>query len=385
METVERDPVARFKMEVGTATDVGRQRRRNEDRFATYLPAPEDDAELSGVLLVADGMGGERGGAEASQLAVERLLEELRRFRATSDGQEGLAAAVRRLIRDASDEIFHLGEAEPSLAGLGSTLVAAIFHQGRALVAHVGDSRCYRVREGGIERLTTDHTWVAGQLEAGTLTPEEARLHPQRNVLTRTLGDGEAPSADVRTELLEHEDLFILCSDGLTNALDDSEILTIARRFPRPQDLAEALVATANDQDGSDNVTVVACRCRDVKAEGEPDDTEPITRLLTPEKPRPWWRSPWLLAAAVVLVVAASFFLPRTYAVRVFERGAEAARQGRYLHARQDFVTAMRWGLDKERAEKLIDLLLTFPSVERAEEPADPSPDPADDQVESEL
>lgn len=369
--------MARFKMDVGTATDVGRQRRRNEDRFATYVPPPDDDSELSGVLLVADGMGGERGGAEASQLAVERLLEELRAggSRGRPEGQDDLAAAVRRLIRDASDEIFRLGEAEATLAGMGSTLVAAVFRQGRALIAHVGDSRCYRVRAGRIERLTADHTWVARQLEAGAISSEEARRHPQRNVLTRTLGDVEAPVVDVRTEELAHEDLFILCTDGLTNALTDSEILHIARRFPRPQDLAEALAATASDRDGSDNVTVVACRCRDAErlaAEGEPDDTEPIVRLL-PKEQHPWWGARWLLALAVVLVLVAAVVLPRLYAARIFERGVEAARQGRYLHARQDLVTAMRWGLDKERAEELVDLLLTFPAAARAEEGEPPA------------
>lgn len=376
--------MARFKMEVGTATDIGRQRQRNEDRFATYVPAPEDDAELSGVLLVADGMGGERGGAEASRIAVERVLEDLGslRLRATPEDGDDLAAVVRRLIRDASDEIFRLGAAEASLAGLGSTLVAVVFHEGQALVAHVGDSRCYRVRDGRIERLTSDHTWVARQIEAGALTPEEARLHPQRNVLTRTLGDGEAPGVDVRAEQVEHGDLFLLCTDGLTNALTDSEIVQIARRFPRCRDLAEALAATASDRDGSDNVTVVACRCHDfrrLEAEGEPDDTEPIERWLTTTAPPPWWGSRWAWAAAVVVLLAAAFFLSRLHAARLFERGVEEARQGRYLYARQDLVDAMWWGLDKERAEELIDLLLTFPSAERVDEAADPAAAPGDE------
>lgn len=371
-------------MDVGMATEVGRQRRRNEDRFATYVPPPGEHSDLSGVLLVADGMGGERGGAEASQLAVDRLLEELTagtlRSRPEYKSHADLSGVIRGVIRDASDDILRLGEADLSLSGLGSTLVATVFSGDRALIAHVGDSRCYRVREGGIERLTSDHTWVAAQVDAGVITTDEARQHPQRNVLTRALGDTESPAVDVRVEHVEHEDLFILCSDGLTNALADSEILQIARRFPRPQDMAEALAATANEKDGSDNVTVIACRCLDIRcleAEGDPDDTEPIVRPVGFEEPRSRWRG-WWLVAAVVALLAAAYFLPRLYAARAFARGVEAARQGHYLHSREELVTAIRWGLDKESAEQLVDLLLEFPSAERPEaEPAPPAPDAA--------
>lgn len=362
--------MARFKLDVGAATDVGRQRESNEDRYKAYVPRPAEDSELGGVMLVADGIGGARGGAEASQLAVERLLEELHsgNHHAERNGED-LVGVLREAIRKTSDEILDLGRSDPSVSGLGSTVVMALFAGETAHIAHVGDSRCYRIRGGTIHQLTADHTWVEDQVESGVLSPEEARQHPQRNVLTRTLGDTETPSVDVRSEPLVDGDLFLLCSDGLTNALSDVEILQTSRRFVRPQDLAEALVALANESDGSDNITIVACRCYDRESQesrGEPDDTEPILapRLrrgrLTPRG--------WLLAVLVFVALVLAYSGSRLYAVRAFERGVEYAGAGQYLHARQEFSRAMRIGLDKERSEQLIDILLEIDEEPEAPE-----------------
>lgn len=359
--------MSRFKLEVGTATDTGRERHRNEDFCATYVPGSGAENGLRGLLLVADGMGGERGGAEASRVAVERVLEELssetHRFRTDETGHQELTEVVRRVIRETSDQIFRMGTSDPSVRGLGSTLVMVAFQAEDALVAHVGDSRCYRVRRGGIECLTCDHTWIAAEVEAGTISPEEARLHPRKGVLTRTLGDAVSPGVDVRAETLEDRDLFILCSDGLTNALTDTDIFEVSQRFVRPQDLAEALVALAIANDGSDNATAVVCRCRDAaRVEAEPEDTEPI---YVPEPRRSGVASRasrWWVALAVLLVLVAAFVGPRWAAVRAFDRGKEHAVQGEYLHARSEFARAIRLGLDKARTEELIDILLRFPS-----------------------
>ena len=259
--------MARFKLEVGYATDVGRLRKRNEDSYAVFAPT-DSQAEvepLQGMLLVADGMGGERAGDRASQMAAEGLHQCFASgvYRSWDEFQNGtwIPGVLRRAIHEVNDAILQLGEENPAMRGLGTTVVMTLLCGEFMTVAHVGDSRCYRVRGQTIERLTADHTLVARQVAAGLLTPEQALRHPHRNVLTRSLGDDQPPQSDLRTEALEAGDLFVLCSDGLTGGVTDREILGLAVGQPNPQSLADALVQLANKKDGSDNITVVAGRC----------------------------------------------------------------------------------------------------------------------------
>ena len=277
--------MVRFRLEVGFATDVGRLRKRNEDSYVVYLPSQDDNpSDLLGLLLVADGMGGERAGDRASQTAAERVHEwmssgEWKTWQV--DGERPLAAALGMAVQRVSDEIFRLGEDDPSIRGLGSTLVTVALEQDRMTVAHVGDSRCYRIRGASIEQLTADHSWVERQVQAGFLTPEQARSHPQRNILTRSLGDEMTPEVDVRSEPLQPGDLFLLCSDGLTGGVTDAELLEASRHHQDPQELAEKLVHLANEKDGSDNITAVVGLCRAVDGgaawTSDTEDTRPLT------------------------------------------------------------------------------------------------------------
>lgn len=277
--------MVRFRLEVGFATDVGRQRKRNEDSYVVYLPSGDDDpSDLLGLLLVADGMGGERAGDRASQTAAERIREWMSTAAWKTwpiDGGPPIPAALGMAVRRVSDEIFQIGEDDPAVRGLGSTLVAVALEQDRMTVAHVGDSRCYRIRGSSIEQLTADHSWVERQVQAGFLTPEQARSHPQRNVLTRSLGDESTPEVDVRSEPLQPGDLFLLCSDGLTGGVTDAELLAEARRHDDPQELADALVNLANEKDGSDNITAVVGLCEAVDGgaawTSDSEDTRPLT------------------------------------------------------------------------------------------------------------
>jgi protein phosphatase len=341
--------VSRFKLDVGTATDMGRLRDWNEDYFATYVPRSERASAMRGLLLVAEGVGGERDGAGDRRLAVERVLEQIAAEAHSFRSQDAtdpdatdpevadpeVAEVVRRVIREASGPVFDAGSSEPPAQGPSFALAMVAFRTEEALVAQVGESRCYRVRAGGIECLTC----------------------------ARDPGNAGVPGVEVRTEPLADRDLFILCSDGLSNALSDDEILEVSKRFVRPQDLAEALVALAIGNDGSDNATAVVCRCRDaVRLEALPEDTEPIFVPRAPREAVPSFRSRWLIAALAVLLAAAAFAAPRWMAERAFDRGKEHAFAGEYLHARRDFSTAIRLGLGKERTDELIDILLRFPS-----------------------
>ena len=263
-------PRARFTLDVGYASDVGTLRKRNEDSFAVYQPpsGEENDAVLQGLLLVADGMGGERGGDRASQMAAEGLHQcfasGLFQTWPEHSGPNWRSAVLQRAIREVNDEIYRLGENDPLLEGLGTTVVIVLVTFDEVTIAHVGDSRCYRIRGARVEQMTTDHTWVEGQVAAGILSREEAREHPNRNILIRSLGDAIAPGGDVRVEALQDGDLFLLCSDGLTGSVTEAEILQWVHREPDPQALAEALVQLANTKDGSDNITVVIGRCREI-------------------------------------------------------------------------------------------------------------------------
>ncbi len=266
-----------FRLLVGYATDVGQMRKRNEDSFAVFTPPDgvPQTADLSanpiaGLLLVADGMGGERAGDRASQMAAEGLHQVFVSglFKTWDEYRQRLwaPAVLYRAIREISQAILDLGDADPAIRGLGSTVVATLMSGDQMTIAHVGDSRCYRARGRDLEQLTVDHTWVERQVEVGLLSREQARHHPHRNVLTRSLGDTTPPISDLRTETIQPGDTFILCSDGMSGALTEGEILGLIRQHQGAQQLAEALVRLANVKDGSDNITVVVGRCEDLSA-----------------------------------------------------------------------------------------------------------------------
>ncbi|MEM8931204.1 MAG: PP2C family serine/threonine-protein phosphatase [Acidobacteriota bacterium] len=278
--------MARFSLEVGFSTDVGRQRRRNEDDCTVYVPYPGEanPSQLAGMLLVADGMGGERAGDRASQLTTRRL----RHWFATGmyrswpefTGPNPLETVVRHAIQRISREIFEVGQNDAGARGLGSTVVLTLLAGSRMVLAHVGDSRAYRIRGDRIEQLTTDHSWVQRQVDAGVLAAEAARTHPQRNILTRSLGDSLPPEVDVSSVEVHDGDVFVLCSDGLTGGLEDHELLALVRRGSGAQALAEILVREANEQDGSDNITAVVGRCHREDSEARQSFEDAATEFL---------------------------------------------------------------------------------------------------------
>lgn len=238
---------------VGQYTDRGRVRSRNEDALGG--PPPGLDPRLleqKGQLhVVADGMGGEAGGQEASQLAVRTLIAQY-----YQDPQPDVARSLWGAVQMANRAVYQEARRTPELARMGTTLTAAVVRGEDLLIAQVGDSRAYLVRNGEIRQLTHDHTWVAEAQRAGTLTPEEARNHPNRHILTRALGADPEVVADLWREKLQPGDRLVLCSDGLSNLVSEMEILQQVQRL-EPAKAAEALVALANERGSPDNVTAV--------------------------------------------------------------------------------------------------------------------------------
>ena len=235
-------------------SEIGHARENNEDKFDFYEPDEEPLLAARGsVYLVCDGMGGHNAGQIASELAAKQFLHAYYHLGGTA--QE----AARHAILQAHHYIAEMASKVPSRYGMGTTLTALIFKQDEGILAHVGDSRCYRLREGVFEQLSRDHTLVARLVEQGIIPPEQARYHPQRNVIRQAVGvadPSEPLEPDIETFALQAGDLYLLCSDGLTDMVDDAEIEAILRDEP-PTRAAWRLVDRALANGGRDNVTVV--------------------------------------------------------------------------------------------------------------------------------
>jgi protein phosphatase len=227
-----------------SSSHTGRIRRTNED---AYLDDPP-------LFVVADGMGGARAGEVASRLAIDTFLE----WKALpgEDGEERL----RRTILESNRRVLERSQTDPSAAGMGSTVTAALLEGGRVVVGHVGDSRAYLLRDAVLQQLSHDHSLVAELERAGRITHEEAVVHPQRSVITRALGATPGLEVDTISLPLRDGDVVLLCSDGLSGLVGDDAIAGVVGGGEPLADVVRRLVKAANDAGGDDNVTVVAFR-----------------------------------------------------------------------------------------------------------------------------
>ncbi len=246
-----REDWAGFKLSIAGSSHVGRVRKSNQDAFDRF----DDDARDEVLLVVADGMGGHRGGEVASRMAVGTLGKLVRDRE--GDGPERVRAALER----ANHEIHQLGERDTMLQGMGTTAVALLLRpDGRAVVAHVGDSRIYRLRDGELEALTKDHSMVARWLEEGLIDEETARDHPKRNQIDRALGVSASVEVELREVDLRGGDLYVLCSDGLNGMVRDEDLARLAEGPFDAHTVAAHMIDAANQAGGMDNVTVLVAR-----------------------------------------------------------------------------------------------------------------------------
>lgn len=243
------------------ATDVGRVRRNNQDAYGI-------DA-AHGLIVVADGMGGHAAGEVASRLAVDTVVAEVTRGLDSGkipwEGEVPLHLTEwQRLlissIRIANQMIFRSAQENPDQKGMGTTVVAALFHGGRVTVANVGDSRLYLWRGERLSQWTRDHSFVAEQVERGLLTPAEAATAANQNILTRALGTGAEVDVDTQERKVEGGDVFFLCTDGLTRMVPDADIAAALSGTADAAGLCDRLVKAAVERGGRDNVTVAAAR-----------------------------------------------------------------------------------------------------------------------------
>lgn len=242
-------------VEVFGLSDVGCIRELNED---CYCICGFGDNSERGFCILADGMGGHNAGEVASQNAVKLIAEEMNRL--LESGEKEIPGQLSRAVSTANTGVYTMASENPIHRGMGTTVVTAFIDDGTAYVANVGDSRAYAVRDDEIVQITTDHSVVSELVMRGTITKEEARLHPQRNIITRAVGTDKS----VRTDIFEYNyspgDVMIICSDGLSTMLDDNRILEIIKSKKTSEDTVNSLIAAAKDEGGLDNITVICIR-----------------------------------------------------------------------------------------------------------------------------
>lgn len=231
-------------------TDKGRYRAENQDAFAIA------DTEGGLVAVVCDGMGGAAAGRLASDMAVKRFISFAKKgFAVSGSGQE--EDVLRQAADSANRQIYHFAATAEEYNGMGTTLVGAVFGEAQATFVNVGDSRAYRIARDGIVQITKDHSLVQRMVDAGEITREQARRHPRRNIITRAVGSEAFVTCDLFTCPVRPGDIFLLCTDGLTNTVPDAELHRLALAAEDPESACRALVEAALENNTRDNVTAV--------------------------------------------------------------------------------------------------------------------------------
>ncbi len=240
-------------------TDVGVVRSGNED---SYLMIPDH-----GVFIVADGMGGHAAGEVASEMAVRIVAQALEGVAGRPDPEA--AEIIKKSIVDANGQIFQRTLVEQDKRGMGTTATAMVINGPRYLIGQVGDSRAYVLRDEDLLQITKDHSYVQEQVDAGYLTPDQARTHPYSNVITRCVGANSHVAPDIYVGALRGGDVYLLASDGLTGMLEDDDLHALMRAGKSPAELVDALIAEGNRRGGLDNITVIIVRIDSVEEVGD--------------------------------------------------------------------------------------------------------------------
>ena len=235
-----------------TKTDPGRARDNNEDAVAV-----DDNTQL---CVLADGMGGYNAGEIASGMATAFIKSEMARWLAEA-GRQAKIKEIRRAMEicvdNANRSIFNASDSNPQYSGMGTTLVVGVFHGATLVLGHIGDSRCYRLRNNELSQITKDHSLLQEQIDAGLITQEQAASSSIKNLVTRALGVEDAVMLELNEHAVEVGDCYLMCSDGLSDMVDDAQIASILGGPAPMEQKADSLVAAANEQGGRDNISVL--------------------------------------------------------------------------------------------------------------------------------
>jgi serine/threonine protein phosphatase PrpC len=243
--------------EICTQTDPGLARENNEDAVA-FEP-------LTRLCILADGMGGYNAGEIASGMAAAFIKSEMSRWLSQA-GLHANAKEVRRAleicVENANHSIFNAANSNPQYTGMGTTLVVGVFQNERLTLGHIGDSRCYRLRNGDFQQITKDHSLLQEQLDAGLITPEQAQTSLNKNLVTRALGVEDAVMLEVHEHRVEVNDIYLMCSDGLSDMVNDAGIARVMLEPTTLEQKARQLIVSANEAGGRDNISVVLAQAK---------------------------------------------------------------------------------------------------------------------------
>ena len=251
------DTDATMTLEFFSATDTGRARNNNEDSVAME--------EVAGLIVLADGMGGYNAGEVASGMATSFIKTELGRWLSEASdnaSDSDVRRAMDICVDNANRAIFNAANSNPQYAGMGTTLVVGVFREGRLLMGHVGDSRGYRLRGGRLQQITHDHSLLQEQIDSGLITAEQAAFSSNKNLVTRAVGVEDTVLLETHLHDVLPGDTYLLCSDGLSDMLDDESVAQLLQGSDALAEVAAALIDAANDAGGKDNISVVLARVR---------------------------------------------------------------------------------------------------------------------------
>lgn len=233
---------------VGILSDVGKVRKLNEDSVSFYI------SNDFSIYVIADGMGGHNAGEVASKIAVDTIISYMKSVDASVDDMEG---SLLNAIDISNKKIFQLSQKNEELSGMGTTITACLVKEGNMITANVGDSGCYIIKENGITKITKDHSLVQQLLDEGSITEEEAAIHPNRNIITRALGTNESVKADIFRIDLNGVNKVLMCTDGLSNEVSLNEMYDIIMRNNNNEDACKQLVDLSKLKGGRDNISVI--------------------------------------------------------------------------------------------------------------------------------
>lgn len=240
-------------MKFGLKTDRGRKRDTNEDCCNVISGYPG----IPVTFIAADGMGGHNCGELASRLAVDFISNQMLKFPEYLSREGDASSAIQEIISEANSKIYDMASEREEYSGMGTTLSVAVVYDSKLYIGHIGDSRVYVFREGMLRQLTTDHSLVEELVRAGTISKQEAMTHPNRNILTRALGSMEYTEIESIVHNILENDIYLICTDGLTNLLSDDEIANVIENETDLDLVCEELVNKANEMGGNDNITVI--------------------------------------------------------------------------------------------------------------------------------
>lgn len=250
--------VRRDNLEFAAITNKGLVRAKNEDNYRAIT----EIAGVPQIFIIADGMGGHNAGDVASIVAVDSVSAYLSKPEIWINGANNTFDFIVEAIEMANNQVVSIGRIDGDMAGMGTTMIISILIDDKLYIGHIGDSRLYLIRDTHIRQITTDHSLVEALVKEGSITKEDAKNHPSKNIITRVIGANENAGADTMVVDIVPGDVFLMCTDGLTNKLEDYEIDNIVREFENLNDACTTLIELANTRGGEDNITAILIRLR---------------------------------------------------------------------------------------------------------------------------